>query len=149
MNLTSSRNTGKVSNALAKVQMEMGVFEIDKEGYNFSYLSFAKILEIILPISGKHNLSIIQLPGVEVKDKQPWVIVVTKLSCEDEWIENKFSFPLIERSKKTDTEIGMLGSTVSYLRRYAIQSIFGIAGADKDVEEIQSENQNENQNEKE
>jgi len=47
---------------------------------------------------------------------------------------------MMEPTKKTDSELNMMGSTISYLRRYALQSLLGIAGADKDVEEIQSEN---------
>ena len=134
----SKTNTGKVSMALSKVQMEMGLFVVDKEGYNFKYLTLAKMLEVILPVSGKHNLSIMQFPSIEAVDGQPWVTIVTRLSCEDEWIENEFQFLLIEPTKKNDTEIMCAGSTVSYLRRFALQSILGIAGADKDAEDIQS-----------
>jgi len=137
--MNQSRNTGKVSNALAKVQAEMGVLVVDKSGYNYKYLTLAKILEVVLPIAGKHNLSILQLPSVEVVGEEPWVKVVTRLSCEEEWIESYFSFPMILPTKKTDTEIMTMGSTVSYIRRFALQSILGIAGADQDPEEAQKE----------
>ena len=141
-----SNNTGKEAIALAKVQMEMGVFTVNKDGYNFSYLNLAGILEKVLPIMGKHGLAMMQFPSVEVVSEQPWVKVVTRLSCEDEWIETELSFPLIEPTKKTDTDMSMLGSSVSYLRRYAVQSILGIAGADKDVEDMQAETVRENPN---
>ena len=134
-----SENTGKVSDALAKIQMEMGTFTVNKKGFNFSYLNLAGILEKILPIMGKHNLSMMQFPSVDVVDEQPWVKVVTRLSCEDEWIETELTFPLIEPTKKTDSDMSMLGSSISYMRRYAVQSIFGIAGADKEVEDMQTE----------
>ena len=138
--MNQSRNTGKVSNALAMVQAEMGTFVVDKEGYNYKYLTLAKILEVVLPIAGKHNLSILQFPNIEVVEGSPWVTIKTRLSCEDEWIESDFSFPMIEVSKKTDTEIMMGASTVTYLRRITLQSILAIAGADKDPEEMQKEN---------
>ena len=144
--IESKTNTGKVSMALSKVQMEMGLFIVDKEGYNFKYLTLAKMLEVILPVSGKHNLSIMQFPSIEVVGEQPWVTIVTRLSCEDEWIENEFQFLLIEPTKKTDTEIMCAGSTVSYLRRFALQSILGIAGADKDAEDIQNRDISDNSN---
>jgi len=134
-----SPNTGKVALALANVQMEMGVFTVNKDGYNFSYLNLAGILEKVMPIMGKHKLAMMQFPSVDVVDEQPWVKVVTRLSCEDEWIETELNFPLIDPTKKTDTDMSMLGSSISYLRRYAVQSILGIAGADKDVEDMQKD----------
>ncbi len=137
-----SNNTGRVSNALAKVQAEMGVFVVDKEGYNYKYLTLAKMLEVIFPIAGKHNLSIIQFPSVFVQDSEPWVKIVTRLGCEDEWLESEFVFPMIIPTKKTDTDIMSMGSTVSYLRRFALQAILGIAGADKDPEQAQKEDIN-------
>lgn len=139
-NRTKSPNTGKVAIALANLQMKMGTFTVNKKGYNFSYLNLAGILEKVLPIMGESGLAVMQFPSVEVIDEQPWVKVVTRLSCEDEWIESEVSFPLIEPTKKTDSDMSMLGSTVSYLRRYALQSILGIAGADKEVEDMQIEN---------
>ncbi len=132
-----SRNTGKVSMALAQTQMEMGAFIVDKAGYNFKYLTLAKILEVLLPIAGSHNLSISQFPSVEVVGEEPWVNIMTRISCDEEYFDSNFSFPMILPTKKTDTEIMTMGSTVSYLRRYAIQSIFGISGADADPEEMQ------------
>ncbi len=141
-----SRNTGKVSDALAKVQAEMPVFTVDKEGYQFRYLTLAKIFEILLPIAGKHNLSIAQFPSVEVIDDQPWVNIMTRISCEDEYFDSNFSFLMILPSKKNDTDIMSMASTVSYLKRFAIQSIFGISGADEmDPEQRQKEDMDENE----
>jgi len=134
-----SNNTGKVAIALSKTQAEMGVLRVNKEGYNFSYLNLAGILEHVLPIAGKHGLAIMQFPSVSVVDEQPWVKVVTRLSCEDEWIDSELSFPLIEPTKKTDSDMSMMGSNISYQRRYALQSVLGIAGADKEVEDMQKE----------
>jgi len=138
--MKQSLNTGKVSNALAKVQAEMGVLTVDKSGYNYEYLTLAKMLEVLLPISGKHNLSIAQFPKVVVVDEQPWVGLSTRISCEEEYFDSYIEFPMIEVSKKTDTDIMMMGSTISYLRRFVLQSIFSISGADKDPEQMQKEN---------
>ena len=137
--MNQSRNSGKVSNALAKAQAEFGLFVVDKAGYNFKYLTLGKMLEVALPILGKHNVSLIQDSGVEVVGEEPWIKVTTRVSCEEEWVESTLSFPMIIPTKKTDTDIAMLGSTISYLRRYALQSMLGIAGSDTDVEEMQDE----------
>ena len=134
--MKQSKNTGKVSNALAKAQQEMGVFSADKTAYSFSYLSLAGILEKALPILGKHNLSLIQGVSVEVKNDTPWVKVTTRLSCEEEFIESELEFPMMEPRKGMTEELMLLGSTSSYLRRYSTQMMLGITGGDKEIEDI-------------
>jgi len=128
-------NTGKVSNALAKVQEEMGLFSTNKKAYSFSYLDLAGILEKVLPIMGKHNLSITQGIELEVKDGTPYVVVIGRLSCEDEYIQNTLEFPMMEARKGMTEDLMLFGSTVSYLRRYQVQSLLGISGSEKQVEE--------------
>jgi len=137
--LTQSRNTGKVSNALAKVQAEMGLFKQNKTAYSFNYLDLAGILEKVLPIMGKHNLSLIQGSEVEVITDQPWIKVTARLSCEEEYVENTMSFPMMEARKGMTEDLMLLGSSISYLRRYQVQLMLGIAGSDKQVEESSDE----------
>ena len=139
MKTNANKTAGKVAVALSKAQMEFGVFTMNREGYNYKYLDLAGILEKVYPILGKYNLAIVQGASLEVRGDTPYVIVTTRLMCEDEWIEDVLDFPMIEPTKKTDTDIMMLGSTISYLRRYAIQSMLGIAGSDKQIEDIQKE----------
>ncbi len=134
--LNQSRNTGKVSNALSKVQGEMGSFEVTKQAYSFSYLDLAGIFKVLLPIMGKHNLSIYQTIEVEVQGDTPWVYVTARLGCEDEWYDTKLGFPMMAARKGLSEDLMLLGSTSSYLKRYQVQSIFGIAGSDRTVEEI-------------
>ena len=137
--LKQSRNTGKVSSALAKVQGEIGVISANKSAYSFNYLDLAGILEKVLPIMGKHNLSLVQGAGVEVIDDQPWVTVTARLGCEEEWIDNTMSFPMMEARKGMTEDLMLLGSTISYIRRYQVQLMLGIAGGDKQVEESADE----------
>jgi hypothetical protein len=74
----------------------------------------------------------------------PWVKVQTTLYFKDEFISNETSFPMLQPTKKTDTDIMMYGSTISYLVRYNVQGLLSIAGSDKDVEQLQTENINQN-----
>ena len=136
---TSRNDTGKVAMALSACQTEFGIFTTNKDGYNFKYLDLAGILEKIYPIMGKHKLAMFQGSSLEVKDEMPYIFVTTRLQCEDEWIETVLEFPMIEPTKKNDTDIMMLGSTISYLRRYAVQSMLGIAGTDRQAEDMQKE----------
>ena len=136
---TSRTDTGKVAVALSACQGEFGLFTTNREGYNYKYLDLAGILEKVYPLLTKHGLALIQGAELSVKDDTPFVVVTTRLQKEDEWIEDKLEFPMIEPTKKTDTDIMMLGSTISYLRRYSVQSILGIAGTDREAEDMQKE----------
>lgn len=136
---TSRNDTGKVAIGLSKCQGEFGLFTTNREGYNYKYLDLAGILEKIYPLLAKHNIALIQGSELIVNDGEPYVVVTTRLQCEDEWIEDRIEFPMIEPTKKTDTDIMMLGSTISYLRRYAVQSMLGIAGTDRQAEDMQKE----------
>jgi len=146
-NLIRNKNTGKVSNALAQAQKEFGKFSANKDAYSFSYLTLSGILEQVLPILGRCKLSLAQAIRVDVIDETPWVAVHTVLSCEDESFENELSFPLMSARKGMTEELMLLGSTASYLRRYSVQMILGIAGGDKEVEEVVDGEQRPNPNE--
>ena len=128
-----------LTKALSKVHKELNTISVDKAGYNFKYLTLAKIYEVALPILAANGLSLSSRNKVYVKSDMPWVNVTTTLYWGDEFISNDMSFPMIEATKKTDTDIMMLGSTVSYLTRYNVQTILSISGSDKDAEDMQRE----------
>ena len=143
-----SANTGLVSDALAKVQAEFGVFENTSKAYSFNYLDLAGILKIVLPIMGKHNLSLYQTMRVEVKDDTPWVYVTARLGCGAEWYETDLGFPMMNARKGMTEDLMLLGSTGSFLRRYQVQTILGISGSDvKEVEQIVDDEARPNPNE--
>lgn len=139
-----STSVENLTKSLSKVHNELNHFKTDKAGYNFSYLSSSEIYRVALPILSKHGLALISTNNVFVRDEKPWVKVQTTLFFGDEFMANETSFPMLEPTKKTDTDIMMYGSTISYLTRYNIQGLLSIAGSDKDIEQIVAEEQNEN-----
>lgn len=134
-----SESVENLTKALSKSHKELRSFKVDKEGYNFKYLTLAKIYEVALPVLSSNGLSLSNNTNVFVRDEQPWVKVTTTLFFGNEFISNELSFPLIEPTKKTDSDIMMLGSTISYLTRYNVQALLAIAGSDKDVEDLHKE----------
>jgi len=142
-----SQTVESLTKALSKAHKELKSFNVDKEGYNFKYLTLAAIYEKVLPVLSSNGLALSSKNNVYVKDEQPWVKVTTSLFCGNEFISNEISFPLIEPTKKTDTDIMMLGSTISYLTRYNVQTLLSISGSDKDVEVMQKESIEQSQNE--
>jgi len=140
MKTLRSQIVESLTKALSKAHKELNSFSVDKEGYNFKYLTLSAIYKKALPVLSQNGLSLSSKGSVFVRDETPWVKVITTLYCGNEFISNELSFPLIETVKKTDTEVMMLGTTISYLTRYNVQSLLSISGSDKDIEEIQKEN---------
>jgi len=138
--MNRSREIESLTKALSKVHKELNTFKVDKAGYNFKYLTLAGIYEKALPVLSQNGIAISSTNKVYVKDDQPWVKVATTIYCGNEFITNEMAFPLIEPTKKTDTDVMMLGSTISYLIRYNVQALLSISGTDKDVEDMQKEN---------
>ena len=130
-------STGNIIDALSKAQSEFPVLTSDKEGYNYTYLTLANILNTIRPILGKNGLAFVQGCSIKVIDDVPFVEVVTQLMCKDERLESTLSYPLGETPKGM-SEIQYMGSIQSYLRRYGALGVLGIAGAEKEIEEIET-----------
>ena len=135
-----------LTKALSKAHKDLNNFSVDKSGYNFKYLSLSAIYEKILPVLSQNGVALSSTNNVFVRDGSPWVKVATTVYCGNEFITNEMSFPLIEATKKTDTDIMMLGSTISYLVRYNVQTLLSISGSDKDAEAIHKESIEQDEN---
>lgn len=129
---------GEIFVALAKSQAEFPKFEKDKQAYNYKYLDLESILSQVLPILGGNGIAVIQEHRALLQDDMPFVLVNTQLCFRDEYMEHSIMFPLGEPNKGS-SEIMQFGSVATYLRRYALAAMLGIAGGDKDIEQINDE----------
>ena len=129
---------GEIFVALAKSQAEFPKFEKGKQAYNFKYLDLESILSQVLPILGSNGLAVMQEHRAMLQDDMPFVLINTQLCYKDEYIEHSIMFPLGEPNKGS-TEIMQFGSVASFLRRYALSAMLGIAGGDKDIEQLNDE----------
>jgi hypothetical protein len=136
--MKKSNTVGNLMVALAKSQAEFPEFKKEKAEYNYNYLTLDNILTKVLPILGKNGIAVVQEHRMNVVDGVPFVLINTELFCGDEWIAHTVMFPLGEPNKGS-TEIMQCGSVASYLRRYSLVAMLGIAGGDKDIEEINDE----------
>lgn len=130
--------SGEIVDAFAKAQSEFPVLTSDKDGYNYTYLTLPSILNSLRPILGKHGLVFTQGCSIRVIDDLPFVEVISQIMHKSERIESTLSYPLSETPKGM-SEIQYMGSIQSYLRRYGALGLLGIAGAEKEIEDIQSD----------
>jgi len=112
--------------ALANFQQEVPVIHKDTQGYGYTYADLPKVFEVINPLLKKHGLGFSQL-------LQGQSIQTILFHIESgETLESSTDIPQ-NVSLKGMNEFQVLGSAITYLRRYSISSILGIV-TDKDTD---------------
>jgi hypothetical protein len=112
--------------ALAGFQQECPVIHQGTKGYGYTYSSLTEILSIINPILKKYNLGFTQL----IQNDTIQTIVFETTTAQS--IESNISIPGDVKLKGMN-EFQVLGSAISYLKRYQLSSILGIV-TDKDTD---------------
>lgn len=112
--------------ALAAFQQEVPVIHKGTQGYGYSYADLPKIFEVINPLLKKHGLGFTQL-------MQGQSIKTIIFHCESgESIEGITDIPQNVQLKGMN-DFQVLGSAITYLRRYALSSALGLV-TDKDTD---------------
>ena len=120
--------------ALAKAQAEFKPIRFDSQaqlggGRNYRYASIAAILDGVRPILNKHGILLSQEPS----QNDGVVSVTTRLSLGEQSISSTLSAPMSRGG------FHELGSAITYLRRYGLASMLGVAAEeDEDGHAAQS-----------
>lgn len=120
-----SPSLAKIAAALCAAQCELKNPVKNKQNPHFKnwYADLTAVLESILPVFTKHKLSVMQLP-CELDDAPAMMTLI--MHDSGEWVETVVKV----RPVKLDPQ--SVGSAQSYAKRYALQSIAGIAAEDDD-----------------
>ncbi len=133
-------SSGKVDGlmaALAKAQGELrnpvkdktATIASDKGRYSYDYADLASVLDVVRPVLSKHGIAILQpttTPDARSAE------VKTALFFGGEWIAMTLKTAIADGRPQT------LGSAITYLRRYGLQSLVGItAEQDDDANQAQ------------
>ncbi len=97
-------------------------------GYGYRYATLDAIIDLLREALPKHGLWFSQIPstlddGIELRTRV--------FHVSGEWFEDSIIFGKTELQKANDTQ--KLGASITYFRRYALASIFGIA-SDEDTD---------------
>jgi hypothetical protein len=112
--------------ALADFQQECPTIHKTTQGYGYSYSDLPTIFGVINPLLKKHGLGFTQMLN---RDE----LVTTLFHCETgEKIESTTLIPQNVKLKGMN-DFQVLGSAVTYLRRYALSSMLGVV-TDKDID---------------
>jgi hypothetical protein len=123
--MQKSESINEIATALAKAQSKMALAERDTVNpfFNKSYADLASVWEACRAPLTENGLSVVQFPSAEGNV----VTVDTMLiHTSGQW----FSSTLSVVSKKDDAQ--GIGSSITYLRRYSLQSMVGVAPDDDD-----------------
>lgn len=112
--------------ALADFTQEVPVILKDTSGYGYTYADLPAIFKIINPLMKKHGLGFYQaVNGTKIKT----VVFHTE---SGELIESETDIPQgVSLAKMNDFQV--LGSAITYIRRYALSSMLGLV-TDKDTD---------------
>jgi hypothetical protein len=124
--MNKSESIKELSAALAKAQSEMSnpKKNADNPFFKSQYADLAEVINVSKPVLARHGLSIIQLPGFD----DGLVTVETILAHESgEWVSGVMSMMPVKHDPQG------LGSCVSYIRRYSLAAVAGLAQEDDDA----------------
>jgi hypothetical protein len=112
--------------ALSDFQNEVPIIHKGTQGYGYSYSDLPTIFPVINPLLKKHGIGFTQLgQGTSLKT------IIFHIES-GETIESIFDIPQgVQLSKMNDFQV--LGSAITYMRRYALSSALGII-TDKDTD---------------
>lgn len=129
--MNQSENINELGLALSKVQGELDLVFKDKkvafdtqknDKVKYKYADLASCYEACKIQLSKNQIAIIQAPG---KIEGEWLLTTTLIHSSGQWV--KGSLPL-----NTLASAQALGSQITYLRRYQLCSMVGIAPEDDD-----------------
>lgn len=120
--------------ALSSLQGELSTVMADSTGQiggkktvarHYRYLSLAGLLEALNPLLGKNKLSFSQYPIGNS-------IICWLGHADGQWIATRFVSTILGGSNEGISDAQAYGSALTYLRRYSMMSIFGLAAEDDD-----------------
>jgi len=112
--------------ALANFQQEVPVIHKGTSGYGYTYANLSQIFEVINPLLKKHNLGFTQMVG---ENNIKTILFHTE---SGETLETITNIPQGVTLKGMN-DFQVLGSAITYIRRYALSSILGLV-TDKDTD---------------
>lgn len=128
----SSPTIVQIAAALAAAQAEISNPSKDKTAkvtstkgnYSYDYADLAAVLETIRPTLSKHGIAVMQPPAIAAPKRIEVLTIL--LHKSGEWVGSKLAADI------EDGRPQAVGSVITYLRRYQVMSLAGVAAEDDD-----------------
>lgn len=127
--MQTSEQTTNILKAMIEAAPEISSISKSKQAYGYKYATLDSLIDMLRLVLPKHGLWFMQMP-TRVDSKST---LTTRVFHESgEWIEDSIEMTDTElQGKANDTQ--KVGASITYFRRYALSSIFGVA-SDEDVD---------------
>lgn len=126
--MNKSDNIEHLALALSNLQGELEDAHKSKAGHGYNYADLSSVLNLLRPALKRHGLSIAQpVSG----DSGSVTLTTMLLHSSGQFIDSSISIA-IDVSNKRMNSLQAAGSTITYLRRYVLMSLIGLAATDDD-----------------
>lgn len=136
-----SEQIGELVSALAKAQAEFSpaLKDSSNPAYNSKYADLSTVIGAVRPALAKHGIALIQSNASDV-DRQV-AIVTTTVYCGEQFLGTTAEAPALGRGRDGAVRFDAqtLGAAWTYLRRYTLQGLLGIASEDDDGNSLVTE----------
>ena len=132
-----SEQIGDLIAALAKAQAEFTFASKDSTNPAFSskYADLAAVIVAVRPSLSKHGIAFVQFDGSDVERQT--ASVTTALHLGEQWISMTAEAPAVGLK---GFNVQSLGACWTYLRRYTLQALCGLASDDDDGNSLAVDN---------
>lgn len=128
--MKSSESIKNLCESLVKAQKKIENLYPSSKGYGYDYVPLNKVIDMLKSVLPEFGLSFVQLPYGGASGQT--VGLTTRIVHESgEWLEETAEFPVTDMKGVNATQ--KAGAAITYFRRYALLSAFGVTG-DKDVD---------------
>ena len=126
--MNKSEQIQELALALSDLQGELEDVYKSSEGYGYNYADLSSVLYLLRPLLKKHGLSIAQ----PVSGDTGTITITTMLMHKSGQYLSSAVTITIDVSNKKMNSLQAAGSTITYLRRYSLMSLIGLAATDDD-----------------
>lgn len=129
--------------ALSKFQGELENAPKDKSGHGYKYADLAMCINTSKPVLAANGLAVSQMLGMNEDGKQTLITILTHSSGQ--YMSSEFVMVdanLMGGAGKNPAQV--LGSAITYQRRYAYAAIIGLAQEDDDAHGVSGKSKSNN-----
>jgi hypothetical protein len=106
------------------LRKELPAMKKNKPGYNYQYFDINQMIEVLRPLLEKHGLSILQ-PLTNIDGRPSLTTIIMDDKEDTAMMETVVTLPDLQDPQK-------MGSAITYMRRYALQSLLFMEAEDDD-----------------
>lgn len=127
--MITSESTNNLFAALIECAPEIQSISKSKQAYGYKYATLDSLIDMLRSVLPKHGVWFTQMP---TRKEHTSTLTTRVFHSSGEWLEDTIEMTDTElQGKANDTQ--KVGASITYYRRYALSSIFGVA-ADEDID---------------